>query len=42
MQIHFEIEELLVIGALAVIALFWLIPSIARGIVNRLKHKDKQ
>ena len=40
MQIHFEIGELLVIGVLAILALFWLIPVIGKGIVNHLKKKD--
>lgn len=41
MQIHVEAGELLVIAAIAVIALFWLWPTIAKGIVNRLKRIGK-
>ncbi len=40
MQIHFEIGELLVIAVIAILALFWLIPVIGKGIINRLKKKD--
>jgi hypothetical protein len=40
MQIHFEMGELLVIGVLAILALFWLIPVIGKRIINRLKKKD--
>ena len=42
MQIHFEIGELLVIGVLAILALFWLIPVIGKGIVNRLKKNNEK
>ena len=42
MQIHFEIGELVVIGILAILALFWLIPVIGKGIVNRLKGKNRK
>ena len=42
MQIHFEIGELLVIGVLAILALFWLIPVIEKGIVNRLRKENEK
>lgn len=37
MQIHFEAGELVFIAVLLLVALFWLIPSIVKGIFKRLK-----
>lgn len=41
MQINAKYEELLVLAVIALLALFWLWPSIAKGIVNRLKRIGK-
>jgi hypothetical protein len=42
LQIHFEIGELPVIGILAILTLFGLIPVVGKGIVNRLKKKNEK
>ena len=41
MQIDAKYEELLILAIITLLALFWLWPRIAKGIVNRLKKIGK-
>jgi hypothetical protein len=38
MQMHATIGELVVIAVIALLALFWLIPILSKGIINRAKR----